>query len=192
MTLSRHSKLAITLLTTLTLAACSANVTNQTAPAAPSVAKTASNSQNTTKTSDTETETTTDQTATSSTETTTTSETPQQASLLDLTALSNGDFSSLVGTWSNAQGQFTVDAQGNVTAQFAGVTTEGYSIKVSSLENNILFAGLVHQDGHSLGSFHIIPAGVPTPSLGIVYQEDSISSGQSVNAEETPFFKQVQ
>lgn len=109
---------------------------------------------------------------------------------VDVSAMANGDYSSLVGTWTDKNGtSIIVNSQTNVSVISNGVRADNYHIKLTMVDNGILYGGLVSPEGYGLGSFMIIPAGIATPFNGVVYQEDVISHGQTANADLEPFFK---
>lgn len=109
---------------------------------------------------------------------------------VDLSAMANGDYSSLVGTWTDIHGtSIIVNSQTNVSVIYNGVRADNYHIRLTMIDNGILYGGLVSPEGHSSGSFMIIPAGIATPFNRVVYQEDVIAHGQTTDAELEPFFK---
>lgn len=109
---------------------------------------------------------------------------PAVTSSVDLDAIANGDFSSIVGTWSNAQGRsFTFTADGLLS------DAEGVNILVLECKRyedsavvTIGFEVDGKPEGGALGIL-IYPAGVKT-AHGEADERDHLQAGHSVQKEE--------
>lgn len=106
------------------------------------------------------------------------------ASDFDLDALVAGDYTSLVGTWANAQGNvitITVDGKMEFWDRYGNYSTN--EIVALTRQSDGHFSGGVgyYQDGEprSFGAFAIFPAGVEN-ALGLVSEFDHIEIGQSM------------
>lgn len=107
---------------------------------------------------------------------------------MDVTALANGDFSSVAGTWQASDGDsFSIDGAGNFKDGELSLTVPTNS---GALSNNYFSIGLsVGGPIQASGTVYFIPAGTPTPGLQLVYDKDVILYFvQSVEAERNPYY----
>lgn len=150
-----------------------------------------------------QTETASTSEASSSSETTTQSEaqasaaaSQEQATRFHLDNIIAGDYSSIAGTWANAQGRvFTVNAEGMLYFGETFDETAYHNIEGASLSDEGRVGGSLgfYKDGERQGGAHIsiVPVGVPN-ILGAVSAVDHIEIGQSASAAnpEEQFFRQ--
>ncbi|MET3557033.1 hypothetical protein ABID29_000142 [Streptococcus rupicaprae] len=111
-----------------------------------------------------------------------TTDTSASNSNLDPQAISQGDFTSLAGTWKNDLGEtlvFSPDA----------LLTENTTLTYQSLKDNVLYFSINPTNAPTGGAaLTMIPAGVKSPG-GLTFQQDVITSGQSLVAENHPFYR---
>ncbi|AGM98390.1 hypothetical protein K710_0611 [Streptococcus iniae SF1] len=105
-----------------------------------------------------------------------------------LSALQNRDFSSIVGTWENDLGDLIIIADdSSLTLEYK--QPDG---SISSAQDKI-GTGVIQEDCYMANitgaRFIVIPAGVKNNHNGMVYHQNSIVVGQSLAADEHPFFK---
>lgn len=124
------------------------------------------------------------------------SEVTKQATSFDLDGLAAGDYSSIAGTWANAEGEvITVNADGEMTVQ----RTDGDSFTVHMRASGITETGYVYG---GVGSYHgddfwsnaviaIVPAGTAN-IVGEVGEQDHIEIGHGTHAAnpEKQYFRQ--
>lgn len=103
-------------------------------------------------------------------------------SSLDITAISNGDFSSIAGTWQNTNGETLVFDNNGLVSDTQVISSQGVS------GEKALF-GISPKDSEvGSAALFVIPAGVPTVG-GKTYQQDALVVGQSESAESTPYYR---
>lgn len=171
----------------LLLSACgqktSESVTN-TKSSAEKVAEKQKNSSTGTSRSEKTTTTISSTTTKSQTTTTPASSTNKADTISDLNpqAISQGDYTSLAGTWKNDLGETLVFSS-------TALLTENLTLTYHSYKDNILSFSINPTDAPTGGAaLTIIPAGVKSPG-GLTFQEDVITSGQSLVAENHPFYR---
>ncbi|MBJ8325305.1 DUF6287 domain-containing protein [Streptococcus pacificus] len=120
----------------------------------------------------------------------------QNTSTINLEAISNGDFSSIAGTWENYSGQGIIfDNKGVVAIIYYNndgkkIVNDTYDIQISRIENNILKAGIYSRESLIGGaSLAIVPTGIKTPGEKVIYEKDVILIGQSTKADYEPYYK---
>ncbi|MBJ8349067.1 DUF6287 domain-containing protein [Streptococcus zalophi] len=122
--------------------------------------------------------------------------TDKSLSTINLEAISNGDFSSIAGTWENYSGQGIIfDNKGVVAIIYYNddgkkIVNDTYDIQISRIENNILKAGIYSRESLIGGaSLAIVPTGTKTSGEKLIYEQDAILIGQSSKAEYEPYYK---
>lgn len=106
-----------------------------------------------------------------------------------LTSLQKRDFSPIAGTWKNDLGEvLIIAANGSFTLDYKqtnGTVTRGQD-KIGN--------GYIHENCYLASitgaGLLVTPAGVKNAHIGTVYNQDSITMGQSIEADKHPFFKQ--
>ncbi len=115
-----------------------------------------------------------------------TQSTPAGASSILSDSIANGDFSSIVGTWSNSEGKvLTVEANG--VARFAD-SNEVFTISVHSVKDSVIHADIA--SGAYSAAMKIIPAGVEDPYYATVEDNDRIATGHGIDMYDHPFYRQ--
>lgn len=106
-----------------------------------------------------------------------------------LTSLQKQDYSPIAGTWKNDLGEvLIIAADGSFTLDYKqtdGTVTRGQD-KIGN--------GYIHENCYLASitgaGLLVTPAGVKNAHIGTVYNQDSITMGQSIEADKHPFFKQ--
>ena len=125
---------------------------------------------------------------------------PSESKGMDISAIQNGDFSSVAGTWRNGTGiEFTFDKNGLVSDQ------SKISIEHAKEIDNFLKANILPKDGGAGGSaLAFLPAGTPltmsvtsSPDNGYTDQSDTTqdrlwSGQQLINGHTDGFFYKVE
>lgn len=126
----------------------------------------------------------------------TTEEATNTATSFDLAALSSGDYSSIAGTWANAEGKvFTVTAEGVLYFGEAFDENAHHKIEEAGLNSHGRVGGSLgyYHNGERAGGAHIsiVPAGVAN-ILDEVGDVDHIEIGHDVSSgyPEQQFFRQ--
>lgn len=106
-----------------------------------------------------------------------------------LTSLQKRDFSPIAGTWKNNLGEILIiAADGSFTLDYKH--SDG-SIKRGQ---DKIGSGFIQDDCYQANitgaAIKVTPAGVKNIHMGTVYDQDSITMGQSIEADNHPFFKQ--
>ncbi|WP_165211770.1 DUF6287 domain-containing protein [Streptococcus tangpeifui] len=101
---------------------------------------------------------------------------------LDVTAIANGDFSSLVGTWQTANGDTLVFDNNGLVSDTQVISSQGVS------GEKALFTIAPKDSEVGSAALYVIPAGVPTVG-GKTYQQDALVVGQGESAEDTPYYR---
>lgn len=104
------------------------------------------------------------------------------ASSLDVTAIANGDFSSLVGTWQNTNGDTLVFDNNGLVSDTQVISSQGVS------GEKALFTIAPKDSEVGSAALFVIPAGVPTVG-GKTYKQDALVAGQGESAEDTPYYR---
>ena len=103
-------------------------------------------------------------------------------SSLDVSAIANGDFTTIAGTWQNANGETLVFDNNGLVSDTQVISSQGVS------GEKALF-GIGPKDSEvGSAALFVIPAGVPTVG-GKTYQQDALVVGQSESAEATPYYR---
>ncbi|MFC3928765.1 SH3 domain-containing protein [Streptococcus caprae] len=114
---------------------------------------------------------------------------------LDVKGIANGDYSSIVGTWENNQGQGLIFDQTGLMAYTKAyrdgkIVKREVSLSILRIEENIVLGELGFTDSlYGGGRVDFIPAGIQTLGDKLTYQQDVILVGQSVNAEYEPYYR---
>lgn len=114
--------------------------------------------------------------------------TDQITSGVKINSLVSGDISSIVGTWSNDLGEsLTISENGQVTNNISGKV---YALSSNNVDGNIYY-GTIYNPNSTTDSaaFILIPAGEENPHIGGTTSVDRIVTGQDINADYHPFFK---
>ncbi|EGJ26414.1 DUF6287 domain-containing protein [Streptococcus porcinus] len=106
-----------------------------------------------------------------------------------VTRLDNRDFSVIAGTWKNDLGEILIiEADGSFTLDYKkadGSVTRGHDkIGTGFIKDGCYLANITG------AGFIVTPASVKNIHIGTVYNQDSIAIGQSVHADEHPFYRQ--
>lgn len=129
---------------------------------------------------------TSDQTTSSSKKETepskTLTEKPDKKSNLNSEAISQGDYSSLAGTWQNDLGETFVFTP-------TGLVTENRSMQYTGYKDEIVYFNIYPTNSPTGGAaLMVIPKGVQTPG-GAYYNQDALTAGQSLSSENHPFYR---
>lgn len=130
--------------------------------------------------------TTTSSSAQAKTDTKTKQASQAKQSGVDLTALTNGDFSSIKGTWSDDKGQtFAIAADGSFSSTFSYTALQF----VGAGDN--YYSATAYNPNQLTGSsvFIVTPAGKANIHTGAVNDKDTITIGQSEEADYHPFYR---
>lgn len=107
---------------------------------------------------------------------------PAQTTGMDINAIAAGDFSSVAGTWTNAQGD-------SVTFTAQGLQSSDMDIYANGVSNGLAnFTYAPRNANVGSAALTMVPAGTPAQG-GTVYSQDAIVIGQSLSAEETPYYR---
>lgn len=111
-------------------------------------------------------------------------------SQVNLEAIVVGDYSSLAGTWTNANGvQMIFDGQNISTVDRDGQRHDGDYLSNLSIADGLLGGSISNVDAKTGAVFMVIPAGTPSRHYGKVYDTDVICIGHSVDCELDPFVR---
>lgn len=112
--------------------------------------------------------------------------TVSNVSTIAIDAISNGDYSSIAGTWTNNLGEvLTIENDGK--ARFSE-STEDSILSVQSIKNQVIHADIA--TGPYSAAMKIIPAGVEDPYYATVENTDRIAIGHSIDMYNHPFYRQ--
>ncbi|MCK3882109.1 hypothetical protein HCC13_07020 [Streptococcus suis] len=146
-----------------------------------SSSQTAASSEEQVASSNSESKATEPQTATDTAQSTVSSSTT-----IDIDAISNGDYSSIAGTWANSRGEvLIIETDGK--ARFSE-STEDSILSVQSVKNQVIHADIA--TGPYSAAMKIIPAGEEDPYYATVENVDRIAIGHSIDMYEHPFYRQ--
>ncbi|HFU4460326.1 TPA: DUF6287 domain-containing protein [Streptococcus suis] len=101
-------------------------------------------------------------------------------------AISNGDYSSISGTWVDQNGK-TLTIENDGKARFSE-STEDSILSVQSVKNQVIHADIA--TGPYSAAMKIIPAGVEDPYYATVEDKDRIAIGHGIDMYEHPFYRQ--
>ncbi|CAM4215333.1 hypothetical protein AT575_05460 [Streptococcus penaeicida] len=106
-----------------------------------------------------------------------------------LTSLQKQDYSPIAGTWKNDLGEvLIIAADGSFTRDYK--QTDDTVTRAQDKIGN----GYIHENCYLASitgaGLLVTPAGVKNAHIGTVYNQDSITMGQSIEADKHPFFKQ--
>ncbi|GGE37203.1 DUF6287 domain-containing protein [Streptococcus himalayensis] len=118
-------------------------------------------------------------------------------STIDVNALLNGDYSSIAGTWKNAEGNIvTFDASGPVSSSFAGdKKVKREDMKGINVIDGVYVGsyGLLFDDGEAHTSVawavNVVPAGVASSYFKVVRDQDAIYMGQGADMDNDPYYR---
>ncbi len=106
-----------------------------------------------------------------------------QVSGIDINAVVMGDFSSVVGTWTNDKGD-------SVTFTAQGLQSDDMELSPNGVANGVAnFTYAPKNSATGSAALVMIPAGTAAVG-GTVYDRDAIVIGQSTSAEESPYYRQ--
>ncbi|HEM3696392.1 TPA: hypothetical protein U1D18_001608 [Streptococcus suis] len=105
---------------------------------------------------------------------------------IDIDAISNGDYSSIAGTWANSRGEVLI-IENDGKARFSE-STEDSILSVQSVKNQVIHADIA--TGPYSAAMKIIPAGEEDPYYATVENVDRIAIGHSIDMYEHPFYRQ--
>ncbi|HFU4055507.1 TPA: DUF6287 domain-containing protein [Streptococcus suis] len=101
-------------------------------------------------------------------------------------AISNGDYSSISGTWVDQNGK-TLTIENDGKARFSE-STEDSILSVQSVKNQVIHADIA--TGPYSAAMKIIPAGVEDPYYATVENVDRIAIGHGIDMYDHPFYRQ--
>ncbi|MGT2929187.1 DUF6287 domain-containing protein [Streptococcus dentasini] len=104
------------------------------------------------------------------------------SSSINVSAIANGDFSSVAGTWQNANGDTLVFDNNGLVSDTQFIQSQGVS------GEKALFT--IGQKDSEVGSaaLFMIPKGVAS-TAGATFNQDVITVGQGASSDETPYYK---
>lgn len=131
--------------------------------------------------------------STTITESSDTAKSTKKSKKMDINAIKSGNFSSVVGTWTNSKGDsFTFDKKGLVSRTYSGATNQDSSVYTKQvgpltpkIQNNYFKTYLGPKDGNLDGPsaavpFDFIPKGIEFNNIGD-RSKDRIFSGQGMD-----------